>query len=165
MDVVRADDLQPELPGEPQEPGDDLALLGDAMVLDFDEIILASEDVDEPRGRLVGVVPAVVQQVLGHQRRQAPRESDEAPRMPGKRLKVRPWLVIEPLQMGVAHKLQKVLVALDVPGEEPQVEDAPALVAAALLFEPRALGKVKLAADQRLDPLALRRGVEVNGPK
>jgi hypothetical protein len=165
MDVVRADDLEPELPGELEEPGDDLALLGDAVVLDLDEVVLAPEDVDEPRGRLAGVLPAVVEQVLGHERRQAAREADQAPRMAGERLQVRPRLVVEALQVGVAHELQEVLVALDVPGQEAEVEDAPALVAAALLLEARALGKVELAADQRLDPLALRRRVEVYGAK
>jgi hypothetical protein len=39
MDVVRADDLQVELLAELEEAGDDLALLGDAVVLDLDEIV------------------------------------------------------------------------------------------------------------------------------
>src|ERR1035438_4108500 len=73
--------------------------------------------------------------------------------------------VIETLQVGVAHELQEVLIAPDVTGQEAEVKDAPSLVAAALLVQPGALGEIELAANQRLDPLALRGRVEINGAK
>ena len=162
VDVVRAHDLEPELLRELEEPRDDLPLLSDPVVLDLDEVVLAAEDLHEPRGGLPGVLPAVVQEVLRHQRRKAPGEADQAPRELGERLQVGPRLVVEPLEMGVAHQLQQVLVALDVAGDEAQVEDAAALVAAALLFQTRALGEVEFAPDEGLDPLALGHRVKIN---
>jgi hypothetical protein len=127
------------------------------VVLDLDEVVLAPEDVHEPGGRPPGLLPPVVQQVLGHERGQAAGEADQAAGVPGQRVQVGAGLVIEALQVGVADELQEVLVALDVAGEQPEVEDAPALVAPALLLEPRALGKVELAADEGLDALGLGR--------
>ena len=85
--------------------------------------------------------------------------------MARQRVEVRPGLVVKALQVGVAHQLEEVLVTLDVAGQEPQVEDAPALVAAALLLEAGALGKVELAPDEGLDAPALGRRVEVDGAK
>jgi hypothetical protein len=64
MDVVRADDLQVELLAELEEAGDDLALLGDAVVLDLDEIIFLAEDLDEAAAGLAGGLVVVVEQVL-----------------------------------------------------------------------------------------------------
>jgi hypothetical protein len=165
MDVVRADDLEPELLGQPEEPRDDFPLLGDPMVLDLDEVVLAPEDVYEAGRGLARILPAVVEEVLRHQRGEASGEPDQALGVPGKGLQVRPRLVIEPLQVGVAHELQEVLVAGDVARQEAQVEDAPALVASALFFEAGALREVELAADQGLDPLALGDRIELYGAK
>jgi len=77
VNVIRCDDLQLEFLGEFQQVRNDLALLGDAVVLDFDEIIFAAKDVGEPRAGIAGVLVPVVQQVLGHERGQAAREADE----------------------------------------------------------------------------------------
>jgi len=165
VDVVRADDLEAELLRELEEPRDYLPLLGDPVVLDLDEVVLAAEDVDKAGRGLARVLPALVQQVLRHQRCEASREPDEAPGVPGQGLQVRPRLVVEPLQVGVADELQEVLVAADVAREEPQVENAPPLVAPALLFKAGALREVELAADQWLDTLALGHRVEIYGAK
>ena len=58
VDVVRADHLEPKLPRQPQQPRDDLVLLGDPVVLDLDEVVLAAEDVDKPRASPCGPPPS-----------------------------------------------------------------------------------------------------------
>src|ERR1035441_3666597 len=165
MDVVRAHDLQPEFAGEPEESRNDLALFGDPVVLDLHEIILAAEYVDEPRSRRAGLLPSVVDQVLRDKRRETSGEADQALSVAGWGSVFCSGPVIKTLQVGVAHELQEVLIAPDVTGQEAEVKDAPSLVAAALLVQPGALGEIELAANQRLDPLALRGRVEINGAK
>jgi len=43
VDVVGGDDLEVKFLGQLEEAGDDLELLGDAVVLDFDEIVLPAK--------------------------------------------------------------------------------------------------------------------------
>ena len=64
--VVRADHLQVEVRRELQEPGNDLPLLGEAVVLQLHEEILAAEDLHEPTARAARLLLAAVQEVLWH---------------------------------------------------------------------------------------------------
>jgi hypothetical protein len=120
MDVVRADDLQAELLAELEEAGDDLALLGDAVVLDLDEIIFLPEDLDEAAAGLAGGLVVVVEQVLRDERGEAAGEADEAFRVLGEGLEVRARFVVEALEMGVGDQLKEVLVAGEVAASRPR---------------------------------------------
>ena len=163
VDVVGADDLELELLGELEEVGDDLALLGDAVVLDFDEVIFAAEDLDEAGQRGAGVVVTVMQQVLRDERGEAAGEADQAVGVLREGLKVGARLVIEALEVGVGDELQEVLVAGEVLGDEAEVEDGLAVVIGAAVFlEAGGFDEVELAADDGLDALGLGGVVELD---
>ena len=78
MDVVRADDLQVEFARELEEIGGDLVLRREAVILDFDEEVLAAVDVDEASRGLAGVLVAALEQALRDERGEAAGEGDEA---------------------------------------------------------------------------------------
>ena len=160
VDVIRADDLQLEFLRELEEAGDDLALLGNAVVLDFDEIVLAAEDVDEAGERLPCLRVAVVQEVLRHERGQAAGEADQPLGVLRQGGEIRAGLVVEALEVRVGDELEQVLVPGEVAGDQAQVEDALPLVRPAQPLQARALRQVKFAADERLQALGLGRAVE-----
>ncbi len=160
MDIVGADHLEAELLAELEEAGDDLALFRDAVVLDLDEIILAAEDLDEAPAGLPRLLVAVIEQMLRHERREATGEADQALRVLRERVEIGARFVVKTFEMSVGDELEEVLVAGEVFREQPEVEDAFALVGAPVLFEARSLNQVELAADDRLDALGLGRVVE-----
>ncbi len=162
VDVVGADHRQPEFLGQLEEPGDDLPLLGQAVVLHFDEVVLAAEDLHEPGAGLSRVLEALVQKVLRHQRGEAAGEADQPGGVLGQRLEIGPGLVVEALQMGVGHQFEQVLVARQIGGEQAEVVVALALLRPAVAIQARAFGQVQLAAQQRLDPFGLGRVVELD---
>jgi hypothetical protein len=112
-----------ELLAELEEAGDDLALLGDAVVLDLDEIIFLPEDLDEAAAGLAGGLVVVVEQVLRDEGGEAAGEADEALRVLGEGLEIRARLVVEALEMGVGDQLKEVLVAGEVAAEQAEVVD------------------------------------------
>lgn len=81
------------------------------------------------------------------------------------RLNVRARFVIEPTEMGVGDEFQQVLVAGEVFGQQPEVEDGLALVGSAVLFQPRGFDEVEFAANQGLDALGLGLVVELDRAK
>jgi hypothetical protein len=163
MDVVGADDLEIELFGDLEQAGDDFALLGDAVVLDFDEEVFPAEDVDEPGGGLPGLLEAVVKQMLWHNRCQTTRESDQAAGVTGERLVIGARFIIKPFQVRVGHQFEQVLVALEVFREQAEVVVALAVLGPAVLFQTRLFGQINLAADQGLNAFAFGGIVELNG--
>ena len=165
MDVVRADDLQVEFARELEEIGGDLVLRREAVILDFDEKVLAAVDVDEaPRGP-AGILVAALKQTLRDERGEAAGERDEALGVFRQRLEVGARAVIETLQVRVGDQLEEIVVAGLVARQHAHVEDGLALLAAAGALEPRTLGEVDFAADQRLDAAGLRLEVEVDRPE
>ncbi len=76
VNVVRRDDLQVKLLGEFQEAGDNFELLGDAVVLDFDEVVFLAEDLHEACAGLAGLVVIAGEQSLRHERGEAPLGRD-----------------------------------------------------------------------------------------
>ena len=163
VNVVGADDLEVELLGELEEAGDDFALLGDAVVLDLDEIIFAAEDFDEAAAGLARLLVAVVEQVLRHERGEAAGEADQAVGVLRERLEVGARLVIKTLEVRVGDELEEVLVAGEVFREQAEVKDGFAVVVgAAVFFEAGGFDEVEFAADERLDALGLGLVVELD---
>ncbi len=154
VNVVGRDDLQVKLLGEGEEAGDDLDLLGDAVVLDLDEVVFAAEDLDEATAGLAGLVHAVVEEMLRDEGGEAAGEADEALGVFGEGVEIGAGLVVEALEMGVGDELEEILVAGEVFGEETEVEDALAVVIGAAVFlEAGRLNEVELATDEGLDVL------------
>ena len=159
MDIVRRDDLQLEFLGELQQERRDAQLFGDAVVLQFDEEILAPEHVDEARGGVAGVLPAILQQQLRHECGEATAERDEAVGVRREGGEVGAGLVIETLQVRVRDELEEVGVALRVFRDQAHVIETFLALDARGLLQPRALDEVDFAAEERLHALGLG-GVE-----
>ncbi len=159
VDVVGGDGLEAGLLGELRELGEQLALLGQAGVLELDVDVLGAEQLGEPGdlGQRGGVV-AVAQQHRGLAA-QAPGERDEALVVLAEQLPVGARLVVVALEVGRGGELHEVLVAGLVAREQREVR-------VALLDSRPAVpvgGDVELEADDRLDALVLGGAVELDG--
>src|SRR5437660_4476748 len=125
-------------------------LLGNAVLLDLQEIVLGPKDVPV----LGGGAPALFQAALADEVRdlaaQAAGERDEAVVVLDEQLLVHPRLVVEAFQVGLAGEREEVLVAGPVRSQQDQMV---VLVVGELPFpiEPALWGEVGLAADDRLD--------------
>ena len=155
--VVGAHQRDVHLPRQLDEPGQHLLLLGDAVILQLDEEVAPSEDVQIALGHGARVVLPPVQQQLGQVARQAGAHGDQALVVLLQQGIVHPRAVVVAPQPALAHQRGQVLIALLVLAQQNQV----AVVAgdAGLVVHVRA--DVHLAADHRMDALGLGRTVEV----
>ena len=164
MHVVGADQLDAEL----ARPGNQMLvhvhLLGDAVVLELEVIVVRPERLLEP----VDGVARLLELALGDQRRhlagETTGERDEAVLVRGKEFLVDARLVVHALEMGGGDQLDEILVADLILREQDEVM---ILVAAAgvflgLLFEARTGGHVNFAADDGLDACIHRGLVELD---
>jgi hypothetical protein len=87
-------------------------LLGDLVVLQLDEEVVAPEDVLQPSGRLLGALEVVAQQVLEHMPTEAAGGDDQARAVVFEQLPVDAGLVVVALEEGTARELDEVAVAL-----------------------------------------------------
>ena len=163
VNVVRRDDLEVEFLGELEEAGDDLALLRDAVVLDFDEVVFAAEDFHEATAGPSRLLVAVVQEVLRDERGEAAGEADQAVGVFREGFKIGARFVVKTLQMRVGNELQEILVAGEILRDEAEMKHALAvLVGAAVFLEAGGFNEVEFAADDRLDALGLGGVVELD---
>ena len=132
------------------------------MVLDLDEIVFLAEDFHEAAAGAAGVLPAVVEEVLGHERGKAAGEADQSLGVQSQGLQVGARLVVHALQVGIRYQLEEVLVSGGVTREQAEVEDALALVGASRALQARASREVEFAADERLEALGLGLVVELD---
>ena len=150
-------------------------LLGDAVVLDLDEEVVATEDVLEAGGLGQRRVEALVHERLQHVAAEAAGGGDDALVVLGERVPVDPGLVVVALHVGAAGQLDDVPVADVVLGQQRQVvvELAATLdVAAGVVdlapsgrpLEAGVVGHVGLGADDRRDPRVTAGLVEVEDP-
>ena len=163
VNVVRGDDLETELFAEFEQPGDDFLLFGDAVILDFDEIVFFAEDLDKFAAGLARIDLAVVEEVLGNEGSQTPCKSDQSLRIFGQSLHIRARFVVKSAQMGVGDEFEEILVAGKIFGEEAEMVIAFAILGAAFLLQARPGGHVELTADQRFDAIGLGGVEELNG--
>ena len=74
--IVGGDHLKVELFGELEQIGNDFLLLGNTVVLNFDEVVFFAEDIDKLGACLPCFLPTVVHQMLRDQRGKAAGEAD-----------------------------------------------------------------------------------------
>ena len=159
VDVVGGHRPEAGLLGEQRELGEQLALLGQAGVLELDVDVLGAEQLRKAAdlGQRGGVV-AVAQQHRGLAAHAA-GERDEALVVPAEQLPVGARLVVVALEVRRRRQLDEVLVAGLVAGEQREVRVA--------LLDPGAAaavgGHVELEADDRLDALFFGGAVELDG--
>ena len=122
------------------------------MVLDFNEVVFAAEDLDEASAGLARLLVAVVEKMLGNERGEAAGEADEAVGVFRERFEVGARLVIKSLEVSVGDQFQKVLVAGEILREEAEVKHAlTVLVGPAMLLEAGGLDEIEFTADEGLD--------------
>ncbi len=151
VDVVRADRLQVVFFGEGKKARDDVALFADAVVLEFDEVVFASEDIDIAGAGGVGLGLATVHEVLADLGGEAAGEADQALGVFGDGFEIGARLVVEALEVGVGDQFEQILVAGEVFGQDAEVKVAFAVLGFAGFFEARSRGHVELAADEGLE--------------
>ena len=151
VQVVRGDDRQAGPTGELDELGQDLALLGQPVILELDEEVPGAEDVPVRRGHLVGLGCLTAEQQLRDLGREAPREPDQALAVLGQELLVDPGPVVEALEVRVGDQLEEVPVPGLVPSQDREV---PVLLLALTRgpLEPGRGRDVGLDPHDRLDP-------------
>ena len=142
-----------------------LLLLGQAVVLNLDEVVV-SEQLAVPQQPRPRVVLAPLHQQLLHFGAQAAGKGDDAFVVLLKQLVVDARLVVVALGVAAAAQAAEVLVALEVAGEQRQVKDAlfPVLSAAAVSPGAEAGHHIRLVADDRLDPHPRRVVIEMHRP-
>ena len=144
-----------------QEPLPDRGLLGHPVVLDLQEVVVGSEDLQVLARHPLGQVQVAAQDGLGKLAADAPGEADQPLTVRGEQLLVDARLVVVALEVGDGGELDQVGVAGVVTGEQDQMVGV--AVGATLLVAVGAGGHVDLAAQNWLDPGGDRRGVELDG--
>ena len=122
--VVRDDRAQAELAREPFEHRPHAPLLRDAMVLQFDEVAVGSEQVPEAAHDPARRILVAAQQVLVHLGAEASGQHDESLMVLGEQLHVDARLVPVALEVGPARQRHQVAVARTVLCQHGQVMGA-----------------------------------------
>ena len=161
MGVVGADQGETGAAGDLQEPLADRGLLGHAVVLELQEVVVGPEDLRVLAGHPLGRVEVAAQDGLGKLAADTPGEADQPLAVSGEQLLVDPRLVVVALEVGDGRERDQVGVAGGVAGQQHQVVGV--AVGAPLLVAVGARRHVHLAADDRLDPGGDRLGVELHG--
>ena len=158
VDVVGGHRLEAGLLGQLREPRQQLALLGQAGVLQLDVDVLGAEQVRQAAdlGQRCRVV-AVAQQ---HRRlaAHAAGERDKPLAVAAEQLPVGAWLVVVAFEIGSRRELDQVLVAGLVARQQREVRVALLDAGAAVAVR----GDVELEPDDGLDPLVLGGAVELD---
>jgi hypothetical protein len=147
-------------------------LVGQPVVLELDEELVASEDVLQATGQLEGASLIAGEQRLQHDAAEAPGRGDEPLVVDLEQLPVHPRLVVIPLEVGGRRELDEVAVAggrLRKQGQVVVKLVTASVVAACVVhaatpdgpLEPRVRRHVGLGADDRRDPLLAALLVEV----
>ena len=161
VEVVRHDERQARLRGEPQELLVEHLLLGHAVVLELEEEVARAEDLAVLAGDVASEVPVVDLERPRDLAAEAGAQPDEALAVPGEMLAIDPRLVVVAVDMGVGDEPAEVAIADVVLRQEDQVEGLG--VGLALLLGHRPAGDVRLDADDRLDALVDAGLVEADG--
>ncbi len=151
VDVIRRDQRNPQAPAHGHERHVHLLLVLVSVVLQLQEEIALSEDIQIFEGRLVRGLQVIPDYVPGDLAGQTGAGRDDPLMELAQQLLVDSGLVIVPFREGAAHYFHQVGVALVVLRQKNQV--VVAVVARPLLpVEPRSGRHVDLAADDGLDP-------------
>ena len=173
--VVGGQQRGPQPFGDLDQLGVGAVLFGDAVILDLDEQVVASEDVLEPPSLFEGRVEALVHQRLEDVAAKAAGGGDDALGVLRQQLPIEAGLVVVALEKRLRAQLDEVFVAGVVLGQQGQVvvELATAVDLASRVVDPSpprrpletaVVGHVGLGADDRVDALGLGLLVEVEHP-
>ena len=119
--IVRGDDAEVQSPREFDKIAVERILAGEVLVLDFDQVVIATEQVGVPRRTASGGIGLAIEEKTRNLARHAPGECDQAIGMPLQKRAVNPGLVIEPVNAGSGDQSEKVPVAIKVACKQGQV--------------------------------------------
>ena len=155
VEVVREHERQTDFGGEAEELLVQATLLGEAVILHFEEEAPLPKDFAVLPSEGARMLPVIHLQRTCDLAVQAARESDEALSVPREMLVVGTWLVVEPIKVGVGHDPAEIAIARSAGREGNEVERL--LVGLPLFVAHAAAGDVRLDADDRLNPKLLCR--------
>ncbi len=161
--VVGRDDRDPHLPAQGENSPRRGLLVGEPVVLNFQEVVIGAEEIPVPRRRAPRPVRVAGDHELRHLAPQAGAQAEEPARVPGQELLVDPRLVVKSLQVPRGGELGEVLVSLAIPHQQDQVvvRSLPVRRPGAVL--PGSVRDVDLAAQDRLDPGSEGLVIELHG--
>ena len=119
--VVRGDRGQAELGGDAQHPLRNELLLLDAVILDFEPESIRSKRPREPLGAGLRRLEIPLAQIQGDFPREAGGKANDPLVMLGQDFLVDPWPPVIALEEAYRGKLDQVLIAGAVPGEQDEV--------------------------------------------
>ena len=158
--IVGGDERQIEAPGDIHDAGAGGLLLGDPMVLELEEIVVAAEYLQVLARHGFSAVRIAAQDGLLQFSTQACGQADQPLGVLGEQLLVDARPVVVALEVRRRHQLDQVPIAGLVAGQQHQVIGIP--VGAHLAVVPRPLRHVHLAPDDRCDVRRLGPGVEID---
>ena len=141
----------------------DVLQLGDVVLLQLDEEVVAPEDVVIPGQLAPGGIDIVLLDQARDLGRHAAGGGDQPLGMPGQEGMVDAGIIVEALQLGGAGDLQQVVVAGLVLGQQQQVGGLLVFLRIALAHAARR--HVGLQPDDRLDPRGLGGVEELDHPE
>jgi len=161
--VVGGDQGQARFLAQLDKLGIELLLLGKIVIHEL-QVEAAGKELAVLPGRFPGRLHSPGEEHAGHLPLEAGGHGDEIRAKLGKQLLVHPGLVVESLQVGLAHQLDQVVVPLFVLGQQHQM--VPRLRGGTRVLLGSVLrGHVDLAAHDGLEPEVLGSEVEVQGPE
>ena len=164
MDVVRRHHLQARLRRHAREPFQARFLLRQPVVLHLDEEILLAQEVRVAPRRRERLARLPRQQPLADFAAVAAAHHDQAVLVLLEQLHVNPRAVIEAVEEGAGGQLHQVMVSANIGREQRQVIVRLLAAAGGLLVLAAAGRDVRLVADNRLDPRAGHRAIELDRP-
>ena len=159
MAVVGHHQIDPGLPVHPQQLLIDDLLLGDAVILHFQEKIALPENLLIPESGFLSFLVHPPGQIPGHLSRQTCGKGDDPFVVPFQHLQIHPGLVVKALHISLGDDLHQVGVAGVVFGQQNQMI-VPVISASALPVEAGARGHIHLTAQHRPDPGRIARTVK-----
>ena len=163
LDVVRVvggDQRQAGAPRDLDQAGAHRLLLGDAVVLQLEEVAVGSEDLGMLARHRLGGRHVAAEDRLGQLATEARGEADQALGVLGEQLAVDARLVVVALEMRCADQLDEVAIADVVARQQDEVVGIAVGPALTVVARPRR--HVHLAPEHRVDLCRTRRGVEID---
>ena len=140
-----------------------MRLLGQTVVLEFDEIVAFSKDLGVHAGEMLGFVVFPPEQVLVDFGAKAGGGADEAFAEPAEQVVVDPRSVVVAFQGRDAGELAEVAVTLQILGEKEEVVAVFFFSTGSVLISVR--GNIRFEPDQGFDPLIGALHVELHDPE
>ena len=151
VDIVGRHQLEPHVGGPRDKLAIDLGLLGDAVVVQLEVVVLRPERLLEPVNLVARLVEFLRHDQPGNLAGQAAAQADQPLAVLREQFLVDARLVVVALKLRGGGQADEVLVAGLVPGQEHEMVVRLLAAGAGLFLVPAAGRDVHLAADDRLD--------------